>query len=145
VSVFCICCWPLPPQFFSGPSTKGLATIFYCLWFETSLFIASYDSQGHDGGIRPHLHTGIEPSSVVFKITRRRRHNRKLSLLLRSRCCDVCLPVCYLTMDTSYCWMRVGWNMFAYSFPSSGPICHNTLSDVSARREVCSISSYICT
>jgi hypothetical protein len=23
-----------------------------------SLFVASYDSQGHGGGIRPHLHTG---------------------------------------------------------------------------------------
>jgi hypothetical protein len=37
----------------------GLATIFYCLTFETSLFVASYDSQGHGGGIRSRLHTGI--------------------------------------------------------------------------------------
>jgi hypothetical protein len=36
----------------------GLATIFYCLTFETSLFVASYDSQGHGGGIRSRLHTG---------------------------------------------------------------------------------------
>jgi hypothetical protein len=36
----------------------GLATIFYSLKFETSLFVASYDSQGHGEGIRPHLHTG---------------------------------------------------------------------------------------
>jgi hypothetical protein len=35
----------------------GLETIFYCLRFETSLFVASYDSQGHGGGIRS-LHTG---------------------------------------------------------------------------------------
>jgi hypothetical protein len=27
-----------------------LATIFYCLGFDTSLFVASYDSQGYDGG-----------------------------------------------------------------------------------------------
>jgi hypothetical protein len=27
----------------------GLATIFYCLRFKTSLFVASYDSQGHSG------------------------------------------------------------------------------------------------
>jgi hypothetical protein len=33
-SVFCMCCWPL-----------GLATVFYCLRFETSLFVGSYDSQ----------------------------------------------------------------------------------------------------
>ena len=40
----------------------GLATVFYCLRFETSLFVASYDSQGHDGGIRPRLHTGVTVS-----------------------------------------------------------------------------------
>jgi hypothetical protein len=37
---------------------EGLATVFYCLRFETSLFVASYDSQGHGEGIRPRLHTG---------------------------------------------------------------------------------------
>jgi hypothetical protein len=56
-SVFCICCWPLPAQSFSGPSPLGVAAIFYCLRFETSIFVASYDSQGHGGGIRPRLHT----------------------------------------------------------------------------------------
>jgi hypothetical protein len=54
-SVLFMCCWPLPAQSFSGPSPLGLETIFYCLTFETSLFVASYGSQGH-GGIRPHLH-----------------------------------------------------------------------------------------
>jgi hypothetical protein len=47
-----------PAHSFSGPSPLGLETIFYCLRFETSLFVASYDSQGHGGGIRPRLHTG---------------------------------------------------------------------------------------
>jgi hypothetical protein len=60
-SVYCICRWPLPAQSFSGPSPLGLVTVFYCLRFETSLFVASYDSQGHGGGIRPHLHTGFIP------------------------------------------------------------------------------------
>jgi hypothetical protein len=41
-----------PAQSFSGPSPVGLVAIFYCLRFETSLFVASYDSQGHGGGIR---------------------------------------------------------------------------------------------
>jgi hypothetical protein len=54
-----MCCWPLPAQSFSGPSPLGLQTIFYCLTFEASLFVASYDSQGHGGGIRPRLHTGM--------------------------------------------------------------------------------------
>jgi hypothetical protein len=53
-----MCRWPLPAQPFSGPSPLGLATVFYCLRFETSLFVASYDSQGHGGGIRPRHHTG---------------------------------------------------------------------------------------
>jgi hypothetical protein len=34
-------------------------TIFYSLKFETSLFVASYDSQGHGADIRPRLHTGL--------------------------------------------------------------------------------------
>jgi hypothetical protein len=54
-----MCCWPLPAQSLFGPSPLGLATIFYCLRFETSLFVASYDSQGHGGGIRPRLHTAF--------------------------------------------------------------------------------------
>jgi hypothetical protein len=44
-SVFCICCWSLPAQSFSGPCPLVLETIFYCLRFETSLFVASYDPQ----------------------------------------------------------------------------------------------------
>jgi hypothetical protein len=34
-SVFCISWWPLPVQCFSGPSPLELATIVYCLRFET--------------------------------------------------------------------------------------------------------------
>jgi hypothetical protein len=55
-SVFCICCWPSPALSFSGLSSLGLVTIFYCLRFETSPFVASYDSQGNGGGIRPRPH-----------------------------------------------------------------------------------------
>jgi hypothetical protein len=33
--------------------------VFYCLRFETSRFVASYDTQGHGGGIRPRLHTSL--------------------------------------------------------------------------------------
>jgi hypothetical protein len=36
-----------------------LGSVFYCLRFETSLFVPAYDSQGHGGGIRPRLHTGL--------------------------------------------------------------------------------------
>jgi hypothetical protein len=46
-SVFCTCCWLLPLQSLPGPSPLGLETVFYRLRFETSLFVAPYDSQGH--------------------------------------------------------------------------------------------------
>jgi hypothetical protein len=57
-SVVFNCSWPSPAQSFSGPSPLRLVAIFYCLRFETSLFVASYDSQGYGGGIRPRLHMG---------------------------------------------------------------------------------------
>jgi hypothetical protein len=79
-SVFCMCRWSLPAQSFSGPSPLGLATVFYCLRFETSIFVTSYDSQGHGGGIRPRLHTG---GTVTVYLS--------LSLMLRP---TVTQPVC---------------------------------------------------
>jgi hypothetical protein len=48
-SVFCICYWSSPVQSFFGPRPFILEIIFYCLRFETSLFVVSYDSQGHGG------------------------------------------------------------------------------------------------
>jgi hypothetical protein len=44
----------------------------YCLRFETSLSVASYDSQGYGGGIRSRLHTGVnyrlQPFQYIFSI-----------------------------------------------------------------------------
>jgi hypothetical protein len=69
-------CWPSPAQSLSGPSPVGLLTIFYCLRFEISLFVASYDSHCYyGGGIRPRLHTRytfffrIESSSLILRPT----------------------------------------------------------------------------
>jgi hypothetical protein len=53
-----------PQRHFVHHKPLGLATIFYCLRFETSLFVSSYDSQGNGGGIRPRLHTG----STLFQL-----------------------------------------------------------------------------
>jgi hypothetical protein len=50
-------------------SAVFLATIFYCLRFETSLFVASYDSQGHGGGIRPRLHTSTFLLNNIYKFS----------------------------------------------------------------------------
>jgi hypothetical protein len=69
-SVVYNCCWPSPAQSFSGPSPMGLATIFYCLRFKASLFVASYDSQSYGGAIRPRLHTRSHFSSQSHIATR---------------------------------------------------------------------------
>jgi hypothetical protein len=84
-SVFCICCWSLPVQSFSGPSPLGLTTIFYCLRFETSLSVAFYDSRSHGGGIRPRLHPScslfhihiLQLNSLIFVMWPRGGPNRK--------------------------------------------------------------------
>jgi hypothetical protein len=39
-----------------GFESRGTCDIFYCLKFETSVFVASYDSEDCGGGIRPRLH-----------------------------------------------------------------------------------------
>jgi hypothetical protein len=86
-SIFCICCWSLPAQSFSGPSPLVLATIFYCLRFEASLFFASYDSQGHGGGIRPRLHTGLKWTPIPefsYILTARTTHRKHSPLPLHS-------------------------------------------------------------
>jgi hypothetical protein len=76
-SVVYNCSWPSPAQSFSGPSPMGLVIIFYCFRLKTSLFIASYDSQGYGGGIRPSLHTGASlfwPVAQYFKTSTRTKY-----------------------------------------------------------------------
>jgi hypothetical protein len=84
-SVVYNCCWPSAAQLFSGPSLLELATIFYCLRFETSLFVASYDSRGYGGGIRPRLHTGLnyDLNFVALIIPRHGPTENTTLLLLR--------------------------------------------------------------
>jgi hypothetical protein len=75
---------------FLDPSPLGLVTVFYCLRLETSLFVASYDSQGHGGGIRPRLHTGYELSFITRGEPKRDHHLENFRLLL-------CFIRCYET------------------------------------------------
>jgi hypothetical protein len=75
-SVVYNCCWPSLAQLFLGPSPVGLVTIFYCVRFETSLFVASYDSQDYGGGIRPHLHTLQAIFRVCYKSSARTTHRK---------------------------------------------------------------------
>jgi hypothetical protein len=69
-SAFCMCRWPLPAQSFSVLVPWDLRPYLLSqIW--DFLFVASYDSQGHGGDIRPRLHTGclwlfsIEPIFIT--------------------------------------------------------------------------------
>jgi hypothetical protein len=69
----------LPAQSFSDPSPLGLETIFYCLRFETSLFVASYDSHGF-------------PSQLTLSVLITPRHGPHRITpfpLLYSNCCSI--------------------------------------------------------
>jgi hypothetical protein len=94
-------CWPSPAQSFSGPSPVGLVTIFYCLRFETSLFIASDYSQGYGGGIRPWPHTGIDEWSQSHIAT----DGQSVCLGVEPRL--GLLTRCFFLFD-SYCPVHVG-------------------------------------
>jgi hypothetical protein len=74
--------WDLRPDFYYCQTVAGLLTwgtlsdertdlsftiapeprqrSHFLVRFEISLFVASYDSQGYGGGIRPRLHTGVK-------------------------------------------------------------------------------------
>jgi hypothetical protein len=51
-----------------GSESRELVITFYCLRFETSLFVASYDSQGYSGGIGPRLHTAYFRIKIKMKV-----------------------------------------------------------------------------
>jgi hypothetical protein len=103
-------CWRSPAQSFLGPSPVGLATILYCLRFETSLSVTTYDSQGHSGGTWPRFHTWDWMNSrSVLPITPRQWSRRKhcSSLLKFNRCL---LWICCLLAGVVYrviIWQRV--------------------------------------
>jgi hypothetical protein len=85
-SVFCTCHWPSPAQCFLGPSPFVLLIIFYWLRFESSLYVASCNSQG---------------VKVLDSASTRKWMNRSclsLSLILRP---TVSRPVCPGTKHTS--------------------------------------------
>jgi hypothetical protein len=94
---FFICCWSSPAQSFSGRSPLGLATIIYCLRFETSFFVASYDSQGT-----------VAVAPFVFKITPSQELHGKHRLQFFL---DACLPLRCLATDFLY----------LYAFARRGP------------------------
>jgi hypothetical protein len=104
VSVVYNSCWISPAQSFSGPSPVGLVAIFYFLRFETSLFVASYDSQGHGGGIRPRLHMGIKVT-LLLQLSSLEPHcmDRVENAFSNSTSIVVCLSVAAGTCLPSRC------------------------------------------
>jgi hypothetical protein len=142
-------CWPSPAQSFTGP-TRG--TMFCCLRFETSLFVACYDSQGHGGGIRPRLHTGY--SVVLRSVPSYNSSARTPRKMPSSVIKNACLLVRYLAIDILlfrafasagmclargmarttqitllkiivYCSVRV-----FRTLPRNGSTCHNIYKDI---------------
>jgi hypothetical protein len=80
-SVFCMCRWSLPAQSFSVVVPSELRPYFTVSDLRLPFFDASYDSQGHAGGIRPRLHTGTTPSfEFLYRLgTDLRTENKLLS------------------------------------------------------------------
>jgi hypothetical protein len=85
-----------------------LATVFYCLRVKTSLFVASYDSQGYGGGIRPHLHMGFWWFKVKAKVTLRLTVGRSVSQLSLGVEPHLGLMTRYLLLFDSYGLVFVG-------------------------------------
>jgi hypothetical protein len=116
-SVFYSCSWSSPAQTFSGPTPMGLVIILYCLRFETSLLVASYDSQGYGGGIRHNLHTGV--TGTTYKISSRTAY--KTPFLY----CSAIVASKFASLWSRYLASAVVWLIILRSLPSSRSTCHN--------------------
>jgi hypothetical protein len=107
-------CWSLPVQSITGPSPVGLVTIFYCLRFETSFFVASYDSQGPQWrySTPPHLYW----ESLI--ILRHKPHGKHVSRVIK----NACVPRRCLAIDLLL------FRVFLYSLPTNGLFTRNLSS-----------------
>jgi hypothetical protein len=141
---FIYSCWPFLAHCFSGPSPKGLASIFYCLRFETSLFVASYDLRGHGGGIRPRLHTGLTTILLLLRLyiclayrledtesnSSAIRYHEKTSPLCRKRLSTLLWEQCLSgRCSTTDCF---NWSprirVSTSRYPCNGFTCHNIIT-----------------
>jgi hypothetical protein len=128
-SVICICCWPMPAQPFLGPSPLD-GTRDHILLSQTrdSLFVASYDSQGHGGGIRPRLHTGskFETTTGLDYIDAERTTQKTSHVIAISPVHwrpDCCLATSYNSRPIVACAYR---GVFIEPLPVNAFTCYNT-------------------
>jgi hypothetical protein len=68
---------------FLGSESLGIRDHILLSQFETTLFVASYDSQGRCGGIRSRLHTGLLGYSGTFYISSARTTQKAPSSVVR--------------------------------------------------------------
>jgi hypothetical protein len=126
-SVIYNCCWPSPAQSFSGQSPVRLLIIFYCLRFETSLFVASSDSQGmvevFDPASTRDLHLAVWISDWTnFMRTEQRTPSRTVDSSV--------ILCCHETWDNH---RATRWFIQAYSLPRKCVSTNRCLAtDVSA-------------
>jgi hypothetical protein len=125
-SVVYNCCWPSPAQSFSSRSPVGLVAMFYCLRLDTSLFVASYDSQGHGGDIRPRLQTGYywlnsKLLQLIIPVHGPRRKHR----------CFVDVqffPWEHVRLRSRYSVTAAVYLLISRSLPSNGSTCYNIIA-----------------
>jgi hypothetical protein len=134
VSVIYNCCWPSTAHSFLGPSPMGLATIFYCLRFETS-FCRLLRLLGLRWRYWTRFHTGNSLNSRMHSVlyliglpNRGHRVKQFTSPLSRKRPFRCCEKKLYLSVATekllpSRCLAMGAWNCLHYcGFQAS---CHN--------------------
>jgi hypothetical protein len=125
---------------FGSDYSVGLVTIFYCLRFETSLFVASYDSHGNGGGIRRRIHTGgllwlssephpayILSARTIVETPRFYCYSPALALLVSA---GTCLPNRCLEMGLVY-------PPLSRSLHSNGCFCGSIILALSTYATIC--------
>jgi hypothetical protein len=101
--------WVCPLHMLLFPASTvplGSETTHHCLKFETSLFFASYESQGHGGGIQTCLHMGRLSTLVVASLynlstdyTEHTTFDSSSTVASTSVAVETCLPSYCLAMD----------------------------------------------